>query len=871
MNVHVLYCNYKVLSFNYPSAMYDFLKISGIFSRKRLISIKNVVTLRMSSYYPKNTLLGYFKREHNNMIFTDNSFKFFSLIQSHVRSSLAKAHSEIPFQYDGEVFFKAYEAIQRVWTKRESQRQIAISTEISRATFKKWETSFVKYGAIGLLHQPSFVEVDPRLEKLVVLVRSAYPHAGTSSILTLAQAINIPDVTIELICRIQRSYGYGQRQDEQDVMFYRNLQKILESVKHSKASAKKLAHDIHRRAATFINFDRDPFQHKVELFKELASSTKKRQIRSILQKYGIHSSRFYELKERYMVYGIWGLIDLIHTSRRVGEKISPELELKILEERLMDPSMSAGKIIKELKLRCSISNVKKIYARWGLSTIKHAVPIRGVLSFPISITPKIEISTKGISARMRFPNLIKSANLKINRSFIDFLKVLSYHSVPVSNPGAIVMAPFLEQLGIVESLYTYGPKTLRTTEITNDIIVNVLRIIAGFPTINNYMQNSDRSVAIGAGMLKSSGKSIFYRGLDDLRFKHLKELRNDLAIRAKELNIIEGKEIAIDYHCDPSDSRYPHDRRQSKAPNKSGDLVYAHRPQLLWDSITNSIINIAYCEGRSRAPSALYNFLEENLFTIIDPSAVAEIYADSEYTGEKQLVYLHVRSRTSVTMCLKQNKKIKKRKEETINNAQWQPYGKLYRIASRDYILPETGKLFRFVVKQNIETNEIRCFGSTNANLSPKTILDRYHIRWPVETGIKDLIENYFLNNPTGNSPEKVEVHYYCVMIARLLVDYFRTVLCEPKWKTAEGWESVLSTIRTTIFSNQNCELSLSDSGDFQLTYLDGDPLGIKNNLKRMLDQRKISGLNAVSWWGGRGVVIKIEDLFDLASGPQNP
>ncbi len=30
-------------------------------------------------------------------------------------------------------------------------------------------------------------------------------------------------------------------------------------------------------------------------------------------------------------------------------------------------------------------------------------------------------------------------------------------------------------------------------------------------------------------------------------------------------------------------------------------------------------------------------------------------------------------------------------------------------------------------------------------NYSPLKILDMYHIRWPVETGIKDLIQNYFL------------------------------------------------------------------------------------------------------------------------------
>jgi hypothetical protein len=70
------------------------------------------------------------------------------------------------------------------------------------------------------------------------------------------------------------------------------------------------------------------------------------------------------------------------------------------------------------------------------------------------------------------------------------------------------------------------------------------------------------------------------------------------------------------------------------------------------------------------------------------------------------------------------------------------------------------------------------------------------------------------------------------------------------------------------VFSNQNCELSLTRSGDLQLTYLDGDPNGIKANLAQMLQKRKAAGLNHVSWWGGRGVKINVEDRFNLASGP---
>jgi len=803
------------------------------------------------------------------VVFTDSTFQTFSIIPALVRAATAKQHAPAPYLYENEPFFQAYDALLRIWKKRESQRKVSAAIGAGRDTIRGWENTFLRYGAIGFLQMPGFVEVDPRLERLVLLVRQARPKTGSAHIATLAQALGIPGAGIEVIRRIQRSHGYGQRQDDTDLAFYAGLQKILASVAHHRRVSGKQKRGVAQRAETFFDFDRDPFQHKVELFKEL-SSAPSRQVRPLLQRYGIHSTRYYELRKRYLQYGIWGLVDLVHAPRRKAEKLSAELELKIIEERLAHPALSTRKIIKTLKLHCSQANVQKIYARWRLAGIKQAVAVRGVVSEPVPDPLPAQAFAQRLSAKARFPTLLEQANLKVHGSFERFTKALSYHSVPICNPGAIIIAPFLEQLGIVEALHTYGPPALRTTDISNDILLNVLRIVAGFPTIHSYLLNSDHSVAIAAGRLKHPGRSTFYLNLDEFRFDHLQDLRNDLALRARELNLIEGKEIAIDYHCDPSDSRYPRDKGQSKSPDKKGDVVYAHRPHLLWDSGTNTIINIAYCEGRSRAPSALYRFLEDNLFQIIDPQAIEEIYADSEYTGERQLVYLLVRSDMDVTMCLKQNRKIQKWKEETLAQADWQPYGKEYRIASRDFRLPETDKAFRFVVKQNTETHETRCFGSTHTELSATKILDRYHIRWPVETGIKDLVENYFLNKPTGDSPEKVEVHYYCVMTARLLIDYFRGVLKEPRWRMPEGWESVLSTIRTSVFSNQNCELTLDDTGDLLLTYLDGDPTGVKANIRDMLERRREAGLNRVSWWDGRGVRIRIEDRYGFASGPEN-
>ena len=105
-------------------------------------------------------------------------------------------------------------------------------------------------------------------------------------------------------------------------------------------------------------------------------------------------------------------------------------------------------------------------------------------------------------------------------------------------------------------------------------------------------------------------------------------------------------------------------------------------------------------------------------------------------------------------------------------------------------------------------------------------------------------------------------------MISRTVIDYFCSVFRAPQWTSPEGWESVLSTIRTTVFSNQNCELSITDDGDLELCYLDGDPLGIKEHLSQVLKRRKAAGLNRVSWWGGRGVQVRVEDRFQLAGGP---
>ncbi len=114
------------------------------------------------------------------MVFTDSTFRTFSLIHALVRVATAEQQTQTPYRYNNEPFFQVYDALFRTWKKRESQRKVSAELGIGRDTIRGWEAAFLRHGAIGFLRLPSLVEVDARLERLVVLVRQARPKTGSS-------------------------------------------------------------------------------------------------------------------------------------------------------------------------------------------------------------------------------------------------------------------------------------------------------------------------------------------------------------------------------------------------------------------------------------------------------------------------------------------------------------------------------------------------------------------------------------------------------------------------------------------------------------------------------------------------------------------
>ena len=68
---------------------------------------------------------------------------------------------------------------------------------------------------------------------------------------------------------------------------------------------------------------------------------------------------------------------------------------------------------------------RKIYKKWGLSQFKKSIQIRGVISQPMPSVNDKEMKEEfntNLSAKIRFPDLIQMSNLKVNNSFIKFIK-----------------------------------------------------------------------------------------------------------------------------------------------------------------------------------------------------------------------------------------------------------------------------------------------------------------------------------------------------------------------------------------------------------------------------------------------------------------
>ncbi len=456
---------------------------------------------------------------------------------------------------------------------------------------------------------------------------------------------------------------------------------------------------------------------------------------------------------------------------------------------------------------------------------------------------------------------------RINRHFELICNKMKSNTFHICDPGPFILAPFVNDLGVVQAFETYGPIKLRGKEISNLALLNVFRIIAGYRRISHLSNNRDHSVALASGIGMYGSTSKYYEDTINFEFDQIYQLRCDLVARAKELGLIEGLQIAFDFHFKQFYGAHGKEKQIGKGPDKAGNMVPGFRPHIAWDLATNVIINMAYFQGSTRAPRIVKQFCEQNIFPILDPLAVQELYLDSEYTKEEDFLYYKeiAFKNGDIFVCLKKNKQILKLIKSAVDDDDgWEPYDQDDEFKAIEVKLPKTGLAMKIVILREKESGKkVRCFGTTKMDLPPKDILRKYRFRWLIKNGIKDLVSSYFVDEIFGLDPVKVEFEFYCVMVARLAYEYFLKELGGKWYNGVNGNKITLHKMRQLLFEKRICTIEQDHEKNLVLTILDMQKKGtIENQVSRMLLSLKEKETNKVLWWNNRSVLLYTKNQY---------
>jgi transposase len=802
------------------------------------------------------------------MLLTEKQLRYLGELPSSVAHALPGARNPaVPFFFDDPAI-RRYELLRSIWLERKSATAACRARCFSRTKYYQLENDFLKHGAAAVYPPMGSRDQNPKLERLALLVKTTRPLTTETAILRLAEALRFDPVpSLRTIGHVLHCHGLGNTRDEEDREYWRGLQEILRALEHLR-SEPSLVRSKADRARTFYNPE-DALQVRWELFRELSLDPEAK-VGETIRRYGISRPTFYKYLHRVRRYGLWGLVDWLQAGRG-RDKASEELEIRIMEEKLEHPRLSLDELVSRLELKCSRTSVFDVLRFWGLSQKDRApVRIRGFWNEEVTEAPTPLWRTAKEAAeagQFQIPR-------KVNAHFEHLLDRLRTRPLAVCEPGPVVLAQFVDDLGVCEALAVHGPKRPEGGEITNLILLNVFRILAGYETVGYLRDRSDRSVAIAAGVGAYPGKTALYEGFSDLKFEHLQALRNDVSARARDLGLIRGTRIAQDFHFKEFYGHRAEEEEIGMGPNSSGEICPGFRPHVIWDLDTDVLVNIAFSNGACRAGRMVREFCEKNLYPILGRDAIREIYMDSEYTSFPLINYFVVDefSNTDVIMCLKRNKRVDKLAQEVIAEGKWEDYSEDYEIAGTRFTLPTLRKPLHVVVKRNKTTKDLRCFGTTFPGLEHKEVLLRYRLRWPIENGLKDLIHSYFIDNILGKDPERIETNFYCVQVARLAYENFLRSLDERFVRDPAGCKKTLSTFRRLLFGSQNCQIRVRGN-NLELTYVDVGGSELHSALKQLLERRSERGLNRVAWWGGLGLRVTFSDQHaDLLPGncPEN-
>ena len=642
--------------------------------------------------------------------------------------------------------------------------------------------------------------IDAEVERKVVALKEGFPSLPATTCATILQGLNC-EIQQEQVLAIYGSYGTS-----------RNTKVLAETVNFVELNRR--AHRLQQLIDAGSKQERHTVQVRYWAMHAYVTAAKGGREQAIAES-GLKRSLFFFYWKAFQHYGLLGLVDRARETFR-RSKIGLANEAQLVVDKLRRPKQPHWFFTDRLKskeISTDPSTVMKIFVKWN------------VKNYRCEFVHNLErLEAPDEKPGQQEEEVLEEKPIRwVDENFLIKLKGLRTAPAAIDAPGLFALWCYLEELGIfpvLQSMGLTGSGEEKGYSWFDLFLLAIARTFYGITSYSKACEHEELSLPFFSHLLALPCNDSFLSGLANVSEEQIRVLRRWLVKRGKELGVLEGKRVAMDFHQIDRDLRFVELRNFGKGPSPKKKLCYpGFRPHIAWDLETGCLIVAEFRKSSARGTSTVKRFTNDYLMPEFQDLFEC-VYLDSEYTGRDVWEFILGPSgmNAHLTACLKQNPFVKRARDAFLNgHAQrdnfWKYYDDEHVYADGTFPLvwpddtdtpqeeEQTVCQFRLncVVKKNLKTGSYRCFGSSRPVESPVALMDDYGHRWKIENGIKDLIRSYFLDQCPGSQPHQVDVHFFLVTVCRLLYRMIERDLGE--WiRNPDGSTKTLHTMRTVLF-----------------------------------------------------------------------
>ncbi len=735
-----------------------------------------------------------------------------AVIYPHFLQDILNVHVNIQNQIPYPFFDNAcirYEALRSVLVEGIKIKTVMDKYGLTDYAYRKSCSAFHQFGTPGLIGIDSkqlSEDLPIEVERMVFVLKKARPWIPATKMILIIKGFNY-DVPLSLMRHLYASYGWalGTKPYTQ-VDFYSLNLKVTRLIKLQSQSIEK---------DSFFD-NNDPLQRLLEVFRTMGT-------RGITNRYPGSRVCFEQHKKNFFSLGLLGLLDRSRSCFR-NSKLGFAEEGRIILCKIQEPQKDEAyylKILESKKIHVVPTCITNIFTRWKVSQFQSQF----IGELERLLEPEKDKETFILPIR----ELPPARPIGLDLGFISFVKELAQQPTPLAKPGIFLFLPYLNRVKLFEKascIMDIDPA--KGYSWFSVLLLNLGRILGGISSVSKACRTHELTIPLIAGLVAMPSKDSFLNKLATIDDDQLLQLRQHLTQAAKLHQLIEGNRMAFDFKMRDFTGDDVELKNIGKAPSPKRKICFpGFRPHLAWDVDTGAPISLEFRNGKARASTTIKRFIRELILQSLGNQAIEHVYLDSEYTAEhvwKFIVDPQKGLGADLTMCIKQNKKVKKLIDSFLEtNPTWLYYDEDHTYADKTFHIPiqHTEKTLQCVLKRKESNGNLRCFGSTLKGLDSMGILEEYRARCTIEIGIKDLIENYFFNNIPGIDPHRINIHYFVVTLARILYEMF----CQDyeEARNPDGTKKTIDTLRSEFITGSNATLS-RDKDQLILTWKDYYP-----------------------------------------------